>query len=1255
MFRGLLLALLLSVPLVDLLMATPVITELLASNSTGLTDENGDTSDWIEIHNPTTTPLNLAGWHLTDDVSAPARWTFPATTLQADQYLVIFASGKDRATADAELHTNFKLSSGGEYLALVSPADAVVSSFNFPAQVGDISYGLSAAGDEITLVSRSAPAKVLVPTLADDSAIGTTWRGTSTGFDDSAWQSGPLGVGFERSTGFEGKIGLDIEASAWGINSSVYLRIPLADSLDPTNLATLTLRMKYDDGFAAFLNGTPVASSNAPSSLAWNSNSDGSVVDSQALQFQDFDLTSAIPQLRESGNILAIHGLNQFSNSDDFLIRPELRATLVTPVTATEGYFSFPSPGAQNAATNTPTPVQPNSERVVISSPSGVKTDILSVTLSTKTPGLEIRYTLDGSDPIATSDLYSAPLTIADPSRLRARSFESGKLPGPLAVADYSFLDPSLQSYLSDVPVIVMDNFGAGSYPNKGRSNDGRDVIQVPRQANVMSIFQPSANGQPFTNSAALEARTGCRVRGSSSSEFPRKPLSVEFWDETDDDLDLSPFGMDPEADWVLNAPNPVFDRALIHNPVSLGFAKMIGAHAAENKVVVVFQNTKGGKITASDLAGVYIFSEKIERNRMGVDFDKLNADGSAGGWMLNIDRMDSIPEGFPANTIQPNFHAAGPNGRLEIPDDQQNSGGSQSVDDISEFYHSYLNFHSPDGYEILTTQRSEVQARTRAMDAAVWTGNFTDHLDSESWARAFAVHNFAKNQDAHVLSAYIYQDAPESKIKMGPVWDFDRAYTWKGGPSDTPLWASDRDWYQGLFRDADFRQIHQDIWQESRRTAATDIALQDLVDEAAAGLRADQISASGLNFSTWQNRISELRNWVVNRANYLDSRYEPLPTIFPASDLIADSLEVTLSPTSGGTVYYTLDGSDPRQNGGDISPTALAATNPLTLNARTTLITRTRDGSRWSGPLTREFYRSTDLPQLVVSEIHYHPSDPTPSEIALGFTNDDDFEFLELTNIGTGPADLSSIRISGGITFNFSTSSITNLATGERVLIVKNQAAFESRYGAELPIAGEFSGSLNNAGDSLILEDPTLDLQLQDFSYFDDAPWPACADGDGFSLILKNPLLDPIHSLATNWRCSSLPGGNPGTSDARPTFTGDPLADLDNDGLDALLEHFLGTSDTTPDDATDLLQLGTITTDDSQTYPTFQITYPIGSDDIVPIAQWSQDLQTWSTDPAQIIPITQTQNNNGTATRTYRSTSPITIPRQFFRLKVSQ
>ncbi len=119
------------------------INEFMALNQTYLTDEDGEYSDWIEIYNPTAQAINLFGWSMTDEVTLPQKWFFPNITLNADDYLIVFASGKNRAIAGNELHTNFKLSGDGEYLALINPGGTAVTEFNpaYPLQQTDISYG----------------------------------------------------------------------------------------------------------------------------------------------------------------------------------------------------------------------------------------------------------------------------------------------------------------------------------------------------------------------------------------------------------------------------------------------------------------------------------------------------------------------------------------------------------------------------------------------------------------------------------------------------------------------------------------------------------------------------------------------------------------------------------------------------------------------------------------------------------------------------------------------------------------------------------------------------------------------------------------------------------------------------------------------------------------------------------------------------------------------------------------------------------
>ena len=122
--------------------ATPVISEFMASNEETLADEDGDFPDWIEIFNPSDEPVDLTGYFLTDDALVLNQWEFPQVTLGAGELLIVFASGKDRDVG--ELHTNFKLASEGEYLALVAAdGSTVVSDFGekFPPQFQDVSFG----------------------------------------------------------------------------------------------------------------------------------------------------------------------------------------------------------------------------------------------------------------------------------------------------------------------------------------------------------------------------------------------------------------------------------------------------------------------------------------------------------------------------------------------------------------------------------------------------------------------------------------------------------------------------------------------------------------------------------------------------------------------------------------------------------------------------------------------------------------------------------------------------------------------------------------------------------------------------------------------------------------------------------------------------------------------------------------------------------------------------------------------------------
>ena len=171
-----------------------VISEVMAANRETLLDEDDDSSDWIELFNYGDVSVDMDGWYLTDDPDDLTGWQFPEVTLRPGHFLTVFASGKDRSNATGESHTDFRLASGGEYLALVAPdRQTIVSEFSYPLQLPDISYAISTKYSESVLLDSSSDAQVLVP---QDDTLGLAWTAPDFEPDDS-WSRGAAAIGFE--------------------------------------------------------------------------------------------------------------------------------------------------------------------------------------------------------------------------------------------------------------------------------------------------------------------------------------------------------------------------------------------------------------------------------------------------------------------------------------------------------------------------------------------------------------------------------------------------------------------------------------------------------------------------------------------------------------------------------------------------------------------------------------------------------------------------------------------------------------------------------------------------------------------------------------------------------------------------------------------------------------------------------------------------------------------------------------------------
>ncbi len=186
------------------LAAQVIISEFVADNDDGIVDEDGESSDWIELLNVSADVVDLDGWHLTDNAQNTNKWRLPAVTIDPGEQLVLFASGKDRDNPTRPLHTDFKLDSDGEYLALTRPDQSVEFEFapTYPLQVEDVSYGVPNATTQTLLVGSGSAARAWVATDGhwdpDPAAEDVTGSWLDPALDTSGpeWFDAVLGIGF---------------------------------------------------------------------------------------------------------------------------------------------------------------------------------------------------------------------------------------------------------------------------------------------------------------------------------------------------------------------------------------------------------------------------------------------------------------------------------------------------------------------------------------------------------------------------------------------------------------------------------------------------------------------------------------------------------------------------------------------------------------------------------------------------------------------------------------------------------------------------------------------------------------------------------------------------------------------------------------------------------------------------------------------------------------------------------------------------
>ena len=361
-----------------------------------------------------------------------------------------------------------------------------------------------------------------------------------------------------------------------------------------------------------------------------------------------------------------------------------------------------------------------------------------------------------------------------------------------------------------------------------------------------------------------------------------------------------------------------------------------------------------------------------------------------------------------------------------------------------------------------------------------------------------------------------------------------------------------------------------------------------------------DNMPADPVNFETFASSDSNIREGNIDVFSFLPSAF------VDGINVIAIELHNGSSASSDMGMDLQLDVTTLNTLG-----------DAVTINGPTTVRTRSFDGSDWSALNEATFV--TALPasaeNLVISEIFYHPAGD--SEVA---------EYIELMNIAGESISLAGVVFTGGISFSFSNNTI--LEAGERLLLVSDLDGFKAAFGNELPIAGSYTGRLDNGGENLSL-DAADGTPILNFRYNDRAPWPLPADGNGYSLTLISPSSNPDLSDAVNWRASANLGGSPGRSDTLP-FEGSTAAQLFeyalNDPTDGISGSFLN-----------LENNGSF--DD---YLVVTVAAKLAADDAQLVIEFSQDLENWERGAA--IYLGSEDQSNGISLRSWRASEPVSF-----------
>lgn len=1250
-----------------------VISEFMASNDGSLADGDGNSSDWIEIWNSTTDSVDLAGWSLTTSARQTGRWVFPPVSLAPNEFLIVFASGREgESSVDSQgnLHTNFKLGKEGGDLALLKPeaggGPEVASEYvGYPIQETDVSYGLF--GSEVP--RGVGYLKRATPSTTNSGQGYAGFVGDTSFHPDRGFYDEPVRVTIEtgqpdavirytidgsepsRTNGIDYPGGLGVPVTTTTTLRAAAFR----EGFQPSNIDTHTYLFVSEvvdqpsapPGFPLSWTGADYGMEEEPSDLALIAGDSGLDVESSKAVIRDALLKlPAMSLVMNVDDWFGAAGIYSNSTARGAAWERACSAELIFPAGFEGDPFQIDC-GVR---------VQGNTSRNASANPK----HSLRLAFRERYGDSKLRYPFFGEDSPSEFDTIvlrsnSQDGWVYSTSRNRMGQFvrdawarETHRRMGH-ASPDSNWVHLFINGLYWGVYNPTERPDSAHGESHYGGEKENWDAIKnheevldgkITAYRELLALIQKNPNNWNAGYRDLSNPEDYAAVVEAIDVEMLIDYMIHNMYAAADDWPGNFYMGYDrtgSSGGWRF------FDWDNEHgmkNPVSLDRTR---PHRRDNDSPTKFHHA-----LKSNPEYRLLFADRLHRaffngGVLYVDPGNPSWDLSHPGRNVPADLWMKLTGGIETALIAESARWG----------DYRRSTPYTVSGDFQIIRNDLLENWFPKRSAIVLDQfrdqglYPEINAPKLSQFGGLVEEGFSLKVSGPGEARIYYTLDGSDPRvgGGNISETILLDESDPTRLVVSEPSTFEASWSelgyddssWVGGKGGVgyelapsvyrDLIGTAIPGMMGVGRSALIR-IPFEV-SADQLSAAGSLNLKMRYDDGfAAYLNGVQIASANAPFDlSWNSGAvrSHPDNLAVEQESFdVSARLDQLKV---GENLLAihglndgvNSSDFLMSPqlVSGGSE--------------SLGPSALRYEDEVVITSSGTLKARSLIGDQWSA-LTEAVF-AVGIPAspetLVISEIMYHAKEGS------------NYDYLELMNISsTERLHLGGVKFVEGIQFEFPYGM--DLPPGQRLLVVNDLNAFNQQHGEEMTVAGEFSGNLNNGGERLLLVDQSGEI-IRDFVYLDDTGWPQAADGEGPSLTLKYPESAPDHSEGQNWRNSRFSGGHPGETDVT-RFTGNPSEDFDGDLIPALLEYALGTSDQDPNQSeSPLVQR-------SGRQIRFSYLENSAAEDVELIVEISADLRSWEQLSADEVRVSREEETNG---RTRVKISPReSLALQFWRLR---